>query len=536
MADINLTSSDRTRRAVYWTLGVSAAVLSFVFLLNAWVVDDAYITFRTIDNFLHGYGLRWNVDERVQSYTHPLWMLTLIPFAAITRDVFYTSIVVSFMFAIGAWAVACWVVSDRFRANAWKIVLFTAVILASKAVVDYASSGLENALSYLIAALFMGAFLRLPDPVRPRDVSVLFVLAALAFVNRQDLLILFMPALIFVMLRAQGSMSQGKILGLIFIATLPATIWLAFQLFYYGFLFPNTSYAKLTFAGIPASMRIGRGWDYFFNSLEWDLANYMVILAAATLAIKNRNTAALRILFGILLYYIYVVVAAASATHMSGRFFAVPLFMASVLFVWLIQKRKIGIRISCALAVFMVLNPMSAIKFGTRFYIPLKQTDSFIDAKWYVGDEGAALINWRPGKSLPDHHWYHEGEQMRGAPGKVQVIAEQGGGRAIGYIGYAAGPDKFIVDQLGLSDALLARIPADPIRFYFKSGHFPRSIPDGYIESIDKDTNAIKDPNLHEYYGIIREITRGPLFSWRRIKMIFNINTGRYRHLSSPAN
>ena len=44
---------------------------------NAWLSDDAYITFRTVDNVVNGYGLTWNVVERVQAYTHPLWMLLL---------------------------------------------------------------------------------------------------------------------------------------------------------------------------------------------------------------------------------------------------------------------------------------------------------------------------------------------------------------------------------------------------------------------------------------------------------------------------
>jgi hypothetical protein len=58
-----------------------SAVLPLSFLLlyavvvvwKAWVCDDAYITFKTVDNFVEGYGLRWNVLERVQVHTHPLW-------------------------------------------------------------------------------------------------------------------------------------------------------------------------------------------------------------------------------------------------------------------------------------------------------------------------------------------------------------------------------------------------------------------------------------------------------------------------------
>ena len=48
-----------------------------VLLRTAWLSDDALITFRTVLNFTHGYGLTFNVAERVQAYTHPLWMLML---------------------------------------------------------------------------------------------------------------------------------------------------------------------------------------------------------------------------------------------------------------------------------------------------------------------------------------------------------------------------------------------------------------------------------------------------------------------------
>ena len=52
----------------------AAAILFLLVLIvrTAWMSDDAYITIRTIDNWRAGYGLRWDVAERVQAYTHPL--------------------------------------------------------------------------------------------------------------------------------------------------------------------------------------------------------------------------------------------------------------------------------------------------------------------------------------------------------------------------------------------------------------------------------------------------------------------------------
>ena len=54
-----------------------ALLFRVVLLRSAWITEDAYITLRTVDNFINGYGLTWNIAERVQVYTHPLWMLAL---------------------------------------------------------------------------------------------------------------------------------------------------------------------------------------------------------------------------------------------------------------------------------------------------------------------------------------------------------------------------------------------------------------------------------------------------------------------------
>ena len=80
-------------------------LFSVAFVLNAWVADDAYITFRTVDNFVHGYGLTWTVGERVQAYSHPFWMFLLSACYAVTRDIFYTSLAVSFVLCLGSFVI-----------------------------------------------------------------------------------------------------------------------------------------------------------------------------------------------------------------------------------------------------------------------------------------------------------------------------------------------------------------------------------------------------------------------------------------------
>ncbi len=73
-----------------------------IIFITAWLSDDAYITFRSIDNFINGYGLTWNIGEKVQAYTHPLWMFTLSVFGFVTKEFYFTSIFLSIIISLSA--------------------------------------------------------------------------------------------------------------------------------------------------------------------------------------------------------------------------------------------------------------------------------------------------------------------------------------------------------------------------------------------------------------------------------------------------
>src|SRR5262245_44662108 len=84
------TEPGRQSRTSWLIVAGGLAALLLVLVRTAWMCDDAYITLRTVDNFVNGFGLRWNVAERVQSFTHPAWLMLVTPFYAVTREAFYT--------------------------------------------------------------------------------------------------------------------------------------------------------------------------------------------------------------------------------------------------------------------------------------------------------------------------------------------------------------------------------------------------------------------------------------------------------------
>ncbi len=104
---------------------------------------------------------------------------------------------------------------------------------------------------------------------------------------------------------------------------------------------------------------------------------------------------------------------------------------------------------------------------------------------------------------------------------------------AIGQYGYYAGPHVHVVDDIGLGDPLLARL-APKAAGALTPGHLRRAIPDGYLQSLDGDgggVNVIRDPSLHQFYDVIVEVTRGPLWSWSRLNKALRLSLGCYQPL-----
>jgi arabinofuranosyltransferase len=81
------------------------------------------------------------------------------------------------------------------------------------------------------------------------------------------------------------------------------------------------------------------------------------------------------------------------------------------------------------------------------------------------------------------------------------------------------------IDDVALSEPLLARMPAQ-WRPDWMTGHFVRTIPRGYVQTLETGENVIADPQVHELYDRISLVTRGDLWSMERFRAIWWLNTG----------
>lgn len=513
-------------------------------LSRAWFSDDAYFSFRSIDNFINGYGLTWNVQERVQAFTHPLWVLLLSGLYFFTREIYLTTIFVSLVLSL----TAAWLIVNKIALTRWQGLAAVSLLALSTAFIDYSTSGLENPLSHFLLVIFILVWLRGKDT--EKKLFWLAFIAALAAVNRLDTLLFFLPVLLYEWWQREDKFQAA---GQIALGFIPLAAWEVFSLIYYGFPFPNTYYAKAQ-NYIPLVQEVWAGMNYFLFTLKFDPLTWVVILAAFVAVIWQREKRGIALAVGMALYLAYIL--QIGGDFMGGRFLS-NAFLAAALLLLVYVFPKIDVKRYWAL--IPVILGLSFIASSPTYFLYAK---GFETARWNgVVDERMVYhttdllriedlhaFNSDPAHNAlnkiaffvrsvfrgtifrleAEHDWVNLGRALRDqAAAEGKLYLPQG---ANGFTGYYAGPDVYIIHGLAITDGFLARVP--PIyNPNWRSGHFMRTIPNGYLEVEAGIQQHLEDLVLDAYFQKIRLITEGPIFSAERWQAIWELNTRKFADL-----
>jgi len=513
---------------------------------TAWVSDDAFITFRTVDHLLAGRGPIWNPAQRVQVYTHPLWMFLLAAVTPLAGGPYAAALVLSGVCALGA----ALLVALGGPAGAVAV----ALLAVSKAFTDFATSGLETPLTYLLLAAFLLLFLT--REVTPRRLLALAALAALGMLNRLDTALLFLPPLALAAWGHAKANRWGRTLGLVAAGFVPLALWEGFSLLYYGALFPNTAYAKLA-TGIPAAELLVQGGRYLADSLVRDPVTLPAIALGLAVPLIRRDGKGIAAAVGVVLYVAYTV--KIGGDFMSGRFLAAPLLAAAVL---IAQARPrlahvprpalMGAAV-VAVVVLGAVPPASPLRAGPGYSDRNLRHGIADERGWYFQELG--LLNGRHGLAQGyDTEWPARFKALTDAGRSFVAVPDRGAGGwrmlelphrdpplglvvhgRVGRFAYGVGPRVFVIDTLALGDPFLARLPAKGATDgVWRIGHFARAVPMGYAESIVQGRNRLVDPAYARLYADLDLATRGPLFAPGRLGAIWRLNTGAHAGLPGP--
>lgn len=283
---ITLLSTDIRHRLVLWALCVW--ILAVPQLLGTWILDDAFISFRYAENLVNGFGLTFNPGgDIVEGYTNFLWTLILAGTIALGWEPVLTA-----QFLCTALALATLLLAYRGARGWWPTgvwaLLPPALLAINPSFLLYTTrgSGMETALVTFLSLIALLLLWR-AQHVKSGLVVGIFagVVCALVVMARPDGALVPLAGGIVLSMhlwsregRAWAFPTLGGLIIGFSVLYLPYFAW---RWSYYGFLLPNTFYAK---TGATVA-QVQRGWYYtrdFFQSLG--LRSLIVLLGLSGVA------------------------------------------------------------------------------------------------------------------------------------------------------------------------------------------------------------------------------------------------------------
>jgi len=249
-----------------------------------WMSDDGLIVLRTVRQILAGNGPVFNIGERVETNTSPLWtailsVLGLIPGVPLEG----ISVVTGLVFSVAGFFFGL----DGAR-RLYQPMAFHGLAPAGALVVcalppfrDFATSGLETGLITLWLGGTWWLLVRRTSTMDELRTWPVAVIAGLGPLVRPDLAIFSGVALLALLVLLRPG--RRRVLGLLAVAAALPLAYQVFRMGYYGLLTPNTALVKEA-----SEANWGRGWAYFVDLVQpyW-LWLPLLILAAAAATFKS---------------------------------------------------------------------------------------------------------------------------------------------------------------------------------------------------------------------------------------------------------
>ena len=442
-------------------------MLCIVFIVicnnNRFIQDDAFISFRYVQNFVDGHGLVFNIGERVEGYTNLLWVLILSALVRMNFDIGNTAQTLSLAFGVLV-LVMTYLLSGLIRikgdietkyakksktesvdsSTGFFDLIPSALLVFTGSFVFWAISGMETTMFISLCLLGIYYYIKDKDLPTPNYKFPIFIL--LATLTRPEgmyffgLILIHRFGLLFMEKRGEGlkEFFSKKNLISYLVYVIPVIFYFVIRYSYYGYLFPNTYYAK---TGL-SSQYITAGIEYFMKFFSSYLLYGVILVAPVYLFRKKENFFEISLFYLLIVSFILYVISVGGDVLKQNRFFLPILPMLYILFAKFLTDLyyKFSKNLGKGIAFASVLIISTVI----CYYYYTSQKENL--------QSEIASENGLVEKMKITGNWFKNKQREAGRP---LVLAAT----TIGAVSYFAGSDVVVIDNLGLTDKEIAHNP-----------------------------------------------------------------------------
>lgn len=441
-------------QAVEW---IALAVGLVLVLRYRWLLDDAFVYFRYLDNLLFlDLGLVFNQGEYVEGFSSPAWLLLLLPLRALGLDYWYTVQALGCITFVAFWYGL--VTLNRRLSPAGAVINLPLLFLAGNyAALTYFTSGLETPLVQLMAVLY--ALYILAPSSRALEAAM-----ALSPLVRHEFAVPLILVGAWSWYRNKRFPTRLKTLAVIFVGG-----WVFFRVYYYADLFPNTFYLKNLWS-------YQQGLVYLHQTLtSYHFYSIAVVIAAGFVFLRQRGDEGLAASERLVMLAVatsvaaYVVSIGGDPRHY--RFLAFPLCLVVCSFAGLIERliqpllrrgRRAVVPVGVALLlVFSLAYPPQLDAHPVTLKENHQRVRKISDASYH-----------RHMRRLQHRRWSRKAnrERMRAYAADQSTFRYEGVGKGFWCVRIYQRFDWRMIHSLGLTDAFLARTEMESKRTAHKWG------------------------------------------------------------------
>lgn len=383
-----------------------------------WKLDDAYISFVYARNLVEGHGLVFNVGERVEGYTCFLWVLLCALGLALGVSAETWSTALGLLAALGTLA-ACAALARTIAPRASALVgPLTALLLALwPPFAWWAVSGMETVLFTALVTTAFYLYIR----SGPQSLAAPVVTALAALTRPEGWLL---GAILCAHAVTQRSQRGWRFLLLFAALFVP---WFAWRVWYYGYLLPNTFYAK-----------VGDSWEQLIRGFAY-LRQFVldwggVLFAAAVVGALFLPWRRLLPLYVFLLLYSGYVVAVGGDVFHFYRFWipVVPTLLS----------------LGCAALAYLLVAPRPR---ATRYLVVLLSVPLVLRLLWVVAIDIPKILKHRDAEQFLTVMGQYTCRCLLAKTEAHESVAALG----VGLTRYCT--NRTVIDMLGLTDLHIAR-------------------------------------------------------------------------------
>ena len=339
------------------------AVVALVLAVNMWlhfgsIIDDAFISFRYAEHFAAGKGLVFNPGERVEGYSNFLWTLGLGLGRMLGLSVVNLAIAWGILSLLAAAFLAyklAMTITDRNYVAAG----VAAMVMTNFSLVFFAISGMETVFFSFLLTFATWLFAR-----NGNRSSIGLAVTGLAIALTRPEGVLYFGLFVFGDVWAHRRL-YGKTIASCGLFAVGYAAFLSWRYWYYGFLVPNTYYAKVTSELLLSNSVMDELYRFFVGTG----GSIMMLAAAGVLLSASARKAVYPLLPALVGALLFLVLSAGDWMPLY-RFLApvVPVYAILSVYGLLVIVRKVipereNLLITLAVLLLVVFNLGPSVQF-----------------------------------------------------------------------------------------------------------------------------------------------------------------------------